>query len=135
MATCIFNAAAFQRKFFKRTDVSLGVESIDSFKDQNGEIDKEGIKKIIHYDEPFLLIDRVLKLTKKEIVAVKEVRQEEDYLKGHFRGFPIMPGALIVEGLGQAATLLVRYNLKGHEQKDILAYKIRSAEFFRPTFP
>ena len=46
-----------------------------------------------------------------------------------------MPGALIVEGLGQAATLLVRYNIENHEQKDILAYKIRSAKFFRPTFP
>ena len=111
------------------------MESIDQFKDQNGEISKENIKKIIPYDDPFLMIDRVLKLTKKEIIATKEVRAEEDYLKGHFKGFPIMPGALIVEGLGQAATLLIRYNLKDHEQKDILAYKIRSAKFFRPTFP
>lgn len=111
------------------------MESIDQFKDKNGEIDSKGIKKIIPYDDPFLMIDRVLKLTKKEIVAEKEVRPEEDYLKGHFKGFPIMPGALIVEGLGQAATLLIRYNIKNHEEKDILAYKIRSAKFFRPTFP
>lgn len=126
---------AIQRKLFKRLNVSLGVESIDQFKDKNGEIDSKGIKKIIPYDDPFLMIDRVLKLTKKEIVAEKEVRPEEDYLKGHFKGFPIMPGALIVEGLGQAATLLIRYNIKNHEEKDILAYKIRSAKFFRPTFP
>lgn len=111
------------------------MESIDQFKGPNGEISKENIKKIIPYGDQFLMIDRVLKLTKKEIVAEKEVRAEEEYLKGHFKGFPIMPGALIVEGLGQAATLLIRYNLKNHEQKDILAYKISGAKFFRPTFP
>ncbi len=130
-----FTENVFQRKLFKRPNVSLGVESIDQFKDQNGEIDTKGIKKIIPYDEPFLFIDRVLKLDKKNIVTIKEVRAEEDYLKGHFKDFPIMPGALIVEGLGQAATMLVRYNIPNHEEKDILAYKIRSAKFFRPTFP
>ena len=111
------------------------MESIDQLKDKNGELDAESIKKIIPYEEPFLFIDRVLKLDKKSIVATKDVKSDEAYFKGHFRDFPIMPGALIVEGLGQAATLLIRYNLPNHEQKDVLAYKIRSAKFFRPTFP
>ena len=108
---------------------------IDKFKDPKGEISRENIKKIIPYDDDFLFIDRVLKLDKKKIVAVKEVKANEPYFKGHFKGFPIMPGALIVEGIGQAATLLVRYHIPNHEEKDILAYKIRSAKFFRPTFP
>ncbi len=125
----------FQRKLFKRPNVSLSVNSIDKFKDANGEIDVDGIKQIIPYDEPFLFIDRVLKLDKKDIVTIREVRAEESYLKGHFKDFPIMPGALIVEGLGQSATMLVRYNIPNHEEKDILAYKIRGAKFFRPTFP
>jgi len=111
------------------------MNSIDIFKDKNGEIGIEGIKKIIPYDEPFLLIDRVLKLNKTSIVAKKKIKKDEYYLKGHFKNFPIMPGALIVEGFGQAATLLIRYNIENHDKKDILAYKIRSAKFFRPTFP
>ena len=111
------------------------MNSIDQFKDADGEISRENIKQIIPYDDDFLFIDRVLKLDKKNIVAVKEVKADEPYFKGHFKGFPIMPGALIVEGLGQAATLLVRHNIANHEEKDILAYKIRSAKFFRPTFP
>ena len=109
--------------------------SIDKFKDDNGEISRENIKQIIPYDDEFLFIDRVLKLDKKNIVAVKEIKADEPYFRGHFKGFPIMPGALIVEGIGQAATLLVRHNLPNHEEKDILAYKIRSAKFFRPAFP
>jgi|TARA_B100001964_G_scaffold225932_1_gene274258 3-hydroxymyristoyl/3-hydroxydecanoyl-(acyl carrier protein) dehydratase len=111
------------------------MKSIDSFKDKKGQIGTKNIKKIIPYEKPFLFIDKVLRLDKREIVAIKNIRSDEDYFKGHFKGFPIMPGALIVEGLGQAATLLVRYNIKNQEQKDVLAYKIRSAKFYRPTFP
>ena len=111
------------------------MEEIDSFKDKNGAILREDMKKIIPYEDPFLMIDHVSSLSKKEIVATKEVKSDEYYLKGHFKDFPIMPGALIVEGIGQAATLLIRYNIPNHEEKDVLAYKIRGAKFFRPTFP
>jgi 3-hydroxymyristoyl/3-hydroxydecanoyl-(acyl carrier protein) dehydratase len=111
------------------------MKSIDRFKNKNGQINTRDIKKIIPYDKPFLFIDRVLSLDKKHIVAVKNIRSDEDYFKGHFKDFPIMPGALIIEGLGQAATMLIRYNLRNHQQKDVLAYKIKCAKFFRPTFP
>ena len=93
------------------------MNSIDQFKEENGEIGIEGIKKIIPYDEHFLMIDRVLSIDKKNIVATKKVREDEEYLKGHFKDFPIMPGALIVEGIGQAATMLVRYNIENHEKR------------------
>ena len=111
------------------------MNSIDKFKNDNGGISRENIKKIIPYEDPFLMIDRVLSLDGKQIIAEKDIRKEENYFKGHFKDFPIMPGALIVEGLGQAATLLIRYNIPNHEEKDVLAYKIRSAKFFRPAFP
>lgn len=108
---------------------------IDRFKNAEGEIGRGNIKKIIPYEDPFLMIDKVLSLDKKKIVAEKAARADEEYFKGHFKDFPIMPGSLIVEGLGQAATMLIRYNLENHEQYDVLAYRIRSAKFFRPTFP
>ncbi|HII68353.1 TPA: beta-hydroxyacyl-ACP dehydratase [Candidatus Woesearchaeota archaeon] len=111
------------------------MQSIDNLKKSDGSLDKEAIRKIIPYDEPFLFIDRVTMLDKKKLVAEKTVSPNESYFKGHFRGFPIMPGALIVEGMGQAATLLVRYNLDNHETKDVLAHKIKDARFKAPTFP
>ena len=94
------------------------MNQIDKFKDSNGEINRDNIKKIIPYDDPFLMVDRVLKLDKKNIVAVKDVKKEEKYFNGHFKDFPIMPGALIVEGIGQAATMLVRYNIESLEKCD-----------------
>ena len=108
---------------------------IDSLKAEDGSISRENIKKILPYEDSFLYIDKVLSLDGKNITVKKEVRADEYWAGGHFSGFPIMPGALIVEGLGQAATLLVRYNLRNHLDYDVLAYKIRGAKFFRPTFP
>ena len=109
--------------------------SIDSLKNEKGEIEEENIKKIIPYKEPFLLVEKVLHLDKKSITAIRKIRKDEEYLKGHFVNFPIMPGALIMEGLGQAGTILIRYNLEEHEKKDVLAYKIKNTKFKYPSFP
>ena len=56
-------------------------------------------------------------------------------LQGHFVGFPIIPGALITEGFGQAGTILIRYNLEDHLTKDILVCRIEDARFLSPAFP
>ena len=101
------------------------MNSIDSLKNEKGEIEKENIKKIIPYQNPFLFVDKVLHLDKNRITAIRKVRKDEEFLKGHFAGFPIMPGALIAEGIGQAGTILIRYNLVDHEKKDVLAYNIK----------
>ena len=111
------------------------MKTIDQLKNEKGEIDSNAIKQIIPYEMPFLMIDRVLSLDKTKVVAIKNTTANEEFFKGHFAGFPIMPGALIVEGMGQAATLLLRYNLDNHWEKEVLAYKIKEAKFSAPTFP
>ncbi len=111
------------------------MKSIDELKNEKGEIDSNAIKQIIPYERPFLMIDKVLSLEKNKIVAIKNTTVNEDFFKGHFSGFPIMPGALMIEGMGQAATLLLRYNIPNHHEKDVLAFKIKEAKFSSPTFP
>ena len=112
-----------------------GMSSIDRLKDADGHISKENIVKVIPYNDHFLFVDEVVSLEKGKIIAKKRITGREDFLKGHFVGFPITPGALIVEGLGQAATFLARYNIPDHEKKDVLAYKIRDAKFMAPVLP
>ena len=111
------------------------MNQINEFKNEKGEINTEGVKKIIPYNEHFLFIDRVTTLTSNKIVAIKELTGKEDFFKGHFAGFPIMPGALTIEGMGQAATLLARSNIPNHQEKDVLAYRIKEAKFTAPVFP
>lgn len=111
------------------------MNDINELKNEKGELDTEEIKKIIPYDEPFLFIDKVVILTSNKIVAVKQLSGNEDFFKGHFAGFPIMPGALTVEGMGQAATLLARSNIPNHQEKDVLAYKLKEVKFSAPILP
>ena len=111
------------------------MEQFNKFKDDKGEIDKENIKKIIPYNEHFLFIDRVIYLSEDKIIATKRLSVNEDFLKGHFVGFPIMPGALTVEGLGQASTLLARSNISNHQEKDVLAFRLKEVKFSAPILP
>lgn len=109
--------------------------SINDFRNSEGGIDTKGIMNIIPYNEHFLFIDKVLSISRNKIVAIKDLKGSEDFFKGHFVDFPIMPGALTVEGMGQAATLLARANIKNHKEKDVLAHKLKEVKFMAPIVP
>ena len=57
----------------------------------------------------FILIDKVISLEAgKQITAVKNVSLSEEYLADHFPTFPVLPGVLLLEGLIESASWLVR---------------------------
>ena len=65
------------------------------------------IMQIIPHRYPFLLIDRVLELEERRVVAIKQVSANEPQFTGHFPERPIMPGVLMVEALAQAGAVAV----------------------------
>lgn len=98
--------------------------------------DKEQIKKIIPYQEPFLWVDEVESMSGNNIVAYKYTTGQEDFFSGHFVDFPIMPGVLTVEGIAQTATILLRDKIgPDNKSKHLLAYQVRYAGFFAPILP
>jgi 3-hydroxyacyl-[acyl-carrier-protein] dehydratase len=57
----------------------------------------------------FILIDKVIEIEKgTRIRAVKNVSLAEEYLGDHFPAFPVLPGVLLLEGMIESASWLVR---------------------------
>lgn len=69
-------------------------------------IDIDEIKTILPHRYPFLLVDRVLEISDKEITGIKNVTYNEEFFVGHFPNFPVMPGVLIIEALAQVSGIM-----------------------------
>src|SRR5919109_99704 len=94
------------------------------------------IQRILPHRYPFLLIDRVIEMTPRErIVAVKNVTVNEPFFMGHFPGFPIMPGVLIVEAIAQAGGALLLTEVPDREDKLMVFTGIERAKFRKPVTP
>jgi len=66
------------------------------------------IQEIIPHRPPFLLVDRILELEPgKRAVGLKNVTMNEPFFAGHFPGYPVMPGVLIVEALAQVGSVAI----------------------------
>jgi 3-hydroxyacyl-[acyl-carrier-protein] dehydratase len=99
-------------------------------------LDIHEILKILPHRYPFLLIDRVLELKRKErIVAIKNVSINEPFFNGHFPGLPIMPGVLIVEAIAQAGGALLLTEVEDRANKVMVFTGIERAKFRRPVSP
>ncbi len=99
-------------------------------------LDINDIQRILPHRYPFLLIDRVVDLTRKQrIVAIKNVSINEPFFAGHFPGFPIMPGVLIIEAMAQAGGALLLTEVPDRDAKLMVFTGIEKARFRRPVVP
>ncbi len=105
-------------------------------------IDIAGIQALLPHRYPFLLVDRVVEFeANKRVLAYKNVSNNEPFFSGHFPGYPVMPGVLVIEALAQAGGLLTQLsNQTGTEGKpacDKLYYlvKVDNARFSRMVVP
>ena len=99
--------------------------------------DVSRIMQMIPHRYPILLIDRILDFTPGErVLSLKNVTINEPHFQGHFPGFPVMPGVLIIEAMAQSAAWLVVETM-GIEAEGKLVYfmTIDQARFRKPVVP
>jgi 3-hydroxyacyl-[acyl-carrier-protein] dehydratase len=101
-------------------------------------MDIQEILRTLPHRYPIILVDRVESIEPgKRIVALKNVSMNEPVYTGHFPGYPVMPGVLILESLAQAAAILSIVTLGDDRPKDLIYYfvGIDRARFKRPVEP
>jgi UDP-3-O-[3-hydroxymyristoyl] N-acetylglucosamine deacetylase/3-hydroxyacyl-[acyl-carrier-protein] dehydratase len=96
--------------------------------------DIHAIEKKLPHRYPFLLIDKIIELTDKQVVAVKNVTYNEPFFQGHFPGNCVMPGVLQVEALAQTGGILTIPDDPDHSY-DTYFLKIDNCKFKNKVVP
>jgi 3-hydroxyacyl-[acyl-carrier-protein] dehydratase len=101
------------------------------------EIDITEILSRIPHRYPFLLVDRAEEYRPSQsIVGIKCVTFNEPFFQGHFPGYPVMPGVLIVEALAQTGAVLMSKSLDVDVAgKTILFMSLDNCRFRLPVRP
>ncbi|ACG57619.1 beta-hydroxyacyl-(acyl-carrier-protein) dehydratase FabZ [Hydrogenobaculum sp. Y04AAS1] len=95
------------------------------------------IMKIIPHRYPLLLVDKILEMELgKRIVGLKNVSVNEPFFQGHFPGYPLMPGVLMLEAMAQVGGILMIKSLGLEIGKYAVVFAgIDEARFKRPVYP
>ena len=95
------------------------------------------ILELLPHRYPFLLVDRVVAFEPgTSLEAIKNVTINEPFFQGHFPGYPVMPGVLIVEALAQAGGILVIKSQPHIPQNKIFLFSgIEKMRFRKPVYP
>ncbi len=96
--------------------------------------DVHGIEKKLPHRYPFLLIDKIIELSDKHVVAIKNVTYNEPFFQGHFPGNCVFPGVLQCEALAQTGGILTIPEDPDHDY-DTYFLKIDHCKFKNKVVP
>src|SRR6202045_884081 len=117
------------------SDTEQSIESAPE-QAQKQTMDIHEIMSLLPHRYPFLLIDRVVEMERKQrIVAIKNVTMNEPHFQGHFPDYPIMPGVLMVEAIAQTGGALLLTEIPDRDSKLMVFTGIENARFRRPVTP
>ena len=98
-------------------------------------MDINKIRTLLPHRPPFLLVDKIYKVTDNMVVGCKNVTMNEPFFVGHFPEEPVMPGVLIVEAMSQCGGILVLSGVPDPENYSTYFMKIDGVKFRKKVVP
>jgi 3-hydroxyacyl-[acyl-carrier-protein] dehydratase len=98
-------------------------------------MDVQEISRILPHRYPMLMIDRILEINESSIVGLKNITVNEPHFIGHFPGYPVMPGVMIIESMAQVGGILVATVAPHTRGRIMFLASVEEAKFRRPVVP
>jgi UDP-3-O-[3-hydroxymyristoyl] N-acetylglucosamine deacetylase/3-hydroxyacyl-[acyl-carrier-protein] dehydratase len=93
------------------------------------------IAKWLPHRYPFLLVDKIIEMSEKHVVGVKNITFNEQLFQGHFPDNPVFPGVLQIEAMAQAGGILALSKQEDPSNWDTYFIKIDNTKFKNKVVP
>ena len=123
--------ARMMRKEIKKFDIQAPVYDPN----KKPVMDNNRIKELLPHRYPMQLVDKVIELKEKSVVAIKNITSNEPFFQGHFPSEPVMPGVLQLEAMAQTGGLYILGLLDEPERYSTYFLRIDNARFRQKVVP
>jgi 3-hydroxyacyl-[acyl-carrier-protein] dehydratase len=99
-------------------------------------LEREQIEAILPHRPPFLFVDRIVEVEygRRAVGVLDDPGQHPEVLRGHFPGYPVFPGALLVEALAEVGAVAA-LGVPEHRGKLAVLTGLDRWRFRRPALP
>lgn len=98
-------------------------------------MDNIRIKQLLPHRWPIQMVDKVIELSDRHIVGIKNITGNEEIFNGHFPDEPVMPGVLQIEAMAQTGGLLILNTVDEPERYSTYFLKIDNVKFRQKVVP